>query len=128
MRHDLVSDVLSSIYNSERFGKMRAVVPASKLVKNMLAIMQRKGYIGDFEYIEDGRGGKFKVKLIGKINRCGSIRPRFAVGRQNYEKWEQRFLPAADFGILIVSTNQGLMTHLEAKEKGLGGRLIAYVY
>jgi len=45
-----------------------------------------------------------------------------------YEKWEKRFLPAFDFGLLIVSTSQGVMTHKEAREKGIGGRLIAYVY
>jgi len=124
----LISDVLSSLYNCERFGKMKAVVPASKLVKDILLIMQKNDHIGSFEHIEYGRGDKFEVTLIGKINKCGSIRPRFSVKKGNYEKWEQRFLPAADFGMLIVSTNKGLMTHIEAKEKQLGGKLIAYVY
>ncbi len=127
MRHDLISDALSSIYNCERFGKMKALVPASKLVKEVLLIMQKHGHIGSFEYT-DARKYNFEVTLIGNINKCGSIRPRFSVKKDEYEKWEQRFLPAADFGILIVSTNQGLMTHIEAKEKGIGGKLIAYVY
>jgi len=50
------------------------------------------------------------------------------VQKGNYEKFEKRYLPAKDFGMIIVSTNQGIMTHIEAKEKGLGGRLLAYVY
>jgi small subunit ribosomal protein S8 len=50
------------------------------------------------------------------------------VKRDQYEKWEKRFLPAVGFGILIVSTQKGVMTHATAIEQGMGGRLIAYVY
>ena len=58
----------------------------------------------------------------------GAIKPRFAVKATEYEKFEKRYLPAKGFGILIVSTVKGLMTHYEAKQQGLGGRLIAYCY
>ena len=48
--------------------------------------------------------------------------------KEEFEKFEKRFLPAQDFGILILTTNQGVMTHKEAKERKIGGRLLAYVY
>jgi len=128
-KKDLINDTLVAIKNAEAVGKSDVTVePTSKLLKGILKIMQHAGYIGDFEYVDDHKGGKFKISLQHRINKCGAIKPRFAVKREEYEKWEQRYLPARDFGVLIVSTSQGLMTHNESKEKGLGGRLIAYIY
>jgi len=129
MQADIVNDALVAIKNAEAVGKSEVVVkPTSKLLKGVLLLMQKKGYIGEFEDIEDKRGGKFRISLIHKINKCGVIKPRFPVKRGEYEKWEQRYLPARGFGLLVVSTSSGLMTHQESEEKGLGGRLIAYVY
>ncbi|MBU5688420.1 MAG: 30S ribosomal protein S8 [Candidatus Aenigmarchaeota archaeon] len=128
MRHDTISDVLSIIKNAEMVGKKECITPASNLVKQMLFIMQKEGYIGKFEFIDDGRSGKFKIELKNRINNCNSIRPRYATKYTEFEKWEKRYLPARDFGIIILSTDKGLMTHKEAKEKKVGGRLIAYVY
>lgn len=128
MRHDLLSDVLSAIKNGDNYGKKETITPSSKLIKEILLILQKNKFIGDFEYIDDGRGGKIKIQLLGKVNKCGSIRPRFSVKRDEHEKWEKRFLPASGFGFLIVSTSKGVMTHIEAKEKGLGGKLLAYCY
>lgn len=129
MKRDVINDTLVAIKNAEAVGKSDLVVePTSKLLKGVLKIMQHLGYIGEFEYLDDHRGGKFKISLLHKINKCGAVKPRFAIKKAEYEKWEQRYLPARDFGVLIVSTSKGLMTHKDSKEKGLGGRLIAYVY
>jgi small subunit ribosomal protein S8 len=128
MRHDLVSDVLSSIKNGDMYGKKEIFTPASDFVKNILLILQKNNYIGDFEYIDDRKGGKFRIQLLGKINNCSSIRPRLSVKIDEYEKFEKRFLPASDMGFIIVSTPKGLMTHEKAKEKSLGGILIGFVY
>ncbi|MEM5804383.1 MAG: 30S ribosomal protein S8 [Candidatus Aenigmatarchaeota archaeon] len=128
MIHDVLADVLSALKNNDRLGKKEATVPASKMAKDVLLILQANDFIGNFEFIDDRRGGKFKVSLIGNINGCGAVRPRFAVKKDEYNRYEMRFLPAAGFGFLIVSTPQGVMNHEEAKKKGLGGRLIAFVY
>jgi small subunit ribosomal protein S8 len=128
MRHDLLSDVLSAIKNGDKGGKRETITSFSKLIKNVLLILQKHNYIGDFEYIDDKRGGKVKIQLLGKINDCNSIRPRFYVRKDEYEKYEKRFLPAVGMGFLIVSTNQGILTHGIAKEKGLGGSLLAFIY
>ncbi|GAB6102741.1 30S ribosomal protein S8 [Thermococcus atlanticus] len=126
---DPLANALSHISNSEKVGKKEVYLkPASKLIGEVLRVMQENGYIGEFEFIDDGRAGIYRVQLIGKINKTGAIKPRFPVKAREYEAWEKRFLPAFEFGILIVSTSQGVMTHKEAREKGIGGRLIAYVY
>jgi small subunit ribosomal protein S8 len=104
------------------------VRPASKVLKQVLLLLQRQGYVGDFEFIDDGKSGEFTVKLVGKINDCGVVKPRFSVKKTDWEKFEQRYLPARDIGLLVVSTSAGIMTHSEAKEKGLGGRMMSFVY
>ncbi len=128
MRHDLFADALSIIKNAEAVGKTEAVVPANKVIKNFLEVLKNENYIGSYEFVDDGKSGFFKVGLIGKINNCRAIKPRFAVKAGEFEKWERRFLPASGFGVLVVSTSKGIMTHEEAKEKNLGGRLLAFVY
>ncbi|ENN96183.1 30S ribosomal protein S8P [Methanocaldococcus villosus KIN24-T80] len=126
---DPLANALNHLSNCEKVGKKVAYIkPASKLIGRVLKVMQDYGYIGQFEFIDDGKAGVFKVELIGKINKCGAIKPRFPVKKMGYEKFEKRYLPARDFGILIVSTTQGVMSHEEAKKKGLGGRLLAYVF
>lgn len=128
MRHDTLADVMSVIKNAEDVGKKQCITPASNLAKEVLSIMQREGYIGKFEYIDDGRSGKFKIELKNRVNSCNVIKPRYSVRVNEFEKWEKRYLPSRDFGILILTTNAGIMTHKEAKEKKVGGKLVAYVY
>jgi small subunit ribosomal protein S8 len=128
MRHDLLSDVLHVVNNAEKIGRRVCIVPASSLVKDVLVVIQKAGYIGDFEFLDDGKSGHFRIDLIMRINKSRVIKPRFAVGKDDFEKWESRYLPAKGFGILVVSTPKGMMTHKEAEEQKTGGRLIAYVY
>lgn len=127
-RYPLV-DALSTIKNADDMGKEECVIsPWSKLIEGVLNIMEEKGYIGGFEKIEDGRGGKLVIELTGKINKCGAISPRFPIKRTEIEKMEKRFLPAKDFGFLILTTPKGLMTNKGIKEAGIGGKLLAYFY
>lgn len=128
MRHSTFADCLSAIQNGEEVGKEVCVVPASSLIQEVLKLMQEEGYIGEFELIEDQRGGKFRIELIGKINECKPIRPHFSVKKDEFERWEKRYLPAKGLGILILSSSRGVITHEEANEKGVGGKLMAYVY
>jgi small subunit ribosomal protein S8 len=126
---DTLTNGLITIINNEMRNKRECVIsPASKLLGRVLRIMQLNGYIGEFEFIDDGRAGKFKVQLLGRINKCGAVRPRFAVKVDGFENWEKKFLPSRDVGIMVVSTSQGVIAHKEAEEKNLGGRLLAFVY
>lgn len=126
---DVLANALATIKNNEMRGKSECIIyPSSKLVLAVLSVMRRTGYVGDFEYIEDGRGGKIRVQLLGKVNKCGAIKPRFPVKRKELNKWRERYLPARDVGILILSTPYGVLNDREAEEKGVGGVLLAYVY
>ena len=126
---DTLTNGLTTIINNETRNKRECVIsPASKLLGRVLRIMQLNGYIGEFEFIDDGRQGKFKVQLMGRINKCGSIKPRFPVKVNEFEDWEKKYLPSRNVGILVVSTSKGVIAHKEAGDKNVGGRLIAYVY
>jgi small subunit ribosomal protein S8 len=127
--NNVLANLFSTIYNNEvRNKKDCLVVPASKLGSAVLRSMQKNKYIGEFEFIDDGIAGKFKIQLLGRINRCGVISPRYSVKKNEFIRWERQFLPAVGVGILIVSTPDGVMSHIEAQEKGVGGRLVGYVY
>jgi small subunit ribosomal protein S8 len=126
---DTLTNGLITIINNEMRNKRECVIsPASKLLGRVLRIMQLNGYIGEFEFIDDGRAGKFKVQLLGRINKCGAVKPRFPVKVGGFENWEKKFLPSRDVGLMVVSTSQGVIAHREAEEKNLGGRLLAFVY
>ncbi len=126
---DTLTNGLITVINNEMRNKRECVIsPASKLLGRVLRIMQLNGYIGEFEFIDDGRSGKFKVQLLGRINKCGAIKPRFPVQFDRFEDWEKKFLPSRGVGIMVVSTSQGVMSHREAEEKNMGGRLLAFVY
>ena len=129
MMMDTLSNGLTTIKNNELRNRRECIIsPASKLLGRVLRVMQLNGYIGEFEFVDDGRSGKFRVQLLGRINRCGAVKPRFPVGANEFENLEKSFLPSREVGILIVSTPQGVISHKEAKEKGIGGRILAFVY
>lgn len=129
MLNDPLAATLAKIMNAERIGKREVVVrPASKMIKKILTLMNERNFIGSFEEEDDGKGGLLKVNLLGSINKCGVIKPRFSTKHNGFEKWEKRYLPAKDFGIIVVSTPFGVLTHLEAKERNTGGKLLAYCY
>lgn len=129
MQSDPLNDAMSIMKNAAAVGKNECYIkPSSKLIGRVLKVMQDHGYINQFEYIEDGKAGQFRVMMKGAINNCGVIKPRYSVKRSDLEKFEARYLPAQDFGVLILTTTEGVITHAQAKDLGLGGKLLAYVY
>ena len=129
MLNDPIANILSKIMNYEKIGRKDLIIhPLSKTIRKILTIMQDHKYIGSFEELTDTRGGTAKLNLLCAINKCGVIKPRFAVKINEYEKFEKRYLPSKGIGIIIVSTSKGIMTHEEAKQKKLGGRLLTYCY
>jgi small subunit ribosomal protein S8 len=126
---DPLSNGLTTIKNNELRNKRECILsPASKLLGQVLRVMQLNGYIGEFEFIDDGRFGKFRVQLFGRVNECSAIKPRFPFKISRLEAWEKRFLPARGLGILIVSSPQGVISHQEARKRKTGGRLLAFVF
>lgn len=129
MLNDQLANVLSAINHHEQLGRKTLVTHHnSKFIREILKLLNSKGYIGEFSEIEDGKGKWLSIPLIGTINKINVIKPRFSVKSDSYEKFETLFLPAKAMGIIVVSTSQGIMTHSDAKAKGLGGRLICYCY
>lgn len=124
-----VANAMVALQNSEsRNLKSCTIWPASNLVGKILQVLQRHGYIGEFEFVDDGKAGMFRVQLLGRINKSRAVRPRWSAKVHEYTDWEKKLLPAYNVGIIIVTTPQGVMSHQEAREKGLGGKLLAYVY
>ena len=126
---DPLANALSNMYNNEERRKRECLIsPASKLIGQVLRVMQKNGYIGEFEFIDDGKSGKFRVQLLGRINKCGAIKPRFPVKVDSIEAWERKFLPAREVGVLVMTTPKGVVSHKEAINLKTGGRFLAYVF
>jgi small subunit ribosomal protein S8 len=124
-----LANIMSKLLNADKVGKTSVQAgPVSKLTRKVLQKLKELGYIGDFKEISESGLEFFEVQLLGKLNQCGVISPNFNVKRTEFEKYEKRFLPAKGFGVLIVTTIKGIMTHAEAKEQNLGGKLIGYCY
>jgi small subunit ribosomal protein S8 len=129
MRHDLLNDTLVALRHADVQGQEKVqLAPTSQLVGEVLRIFREHHYIEEFTFVPNGRGGAYDVKLSRRINSCGVIKPRLSVRGRELERFEARFLPAQDFGILVLSTNQGVMSHAKARELKIGGKLLAYVY
>ena len=127
--NDPLASALSGIDNAESVGHLdQTVQPASNIIGSVLEVFYDRGYIDGFQFVDDGKAGIFEVELKGAINECGPVKPRYSVSADGFEKWEKRFLPARDFGALVVTTSEGIMSHYEARERGIGGQVIAYVY
>lgn len=80
----------------------------------------KKGYIGEFEEIDDHRSGKIVIQLNGRLNKCGVISPRFNIKLSELEKWTSNLLPSRQFGFLVLTTSAGIMDHEEARRKHAG--------
>jgi len=127
--NDPLADALAGVDNAESVGHLsHEVQPASNTIGSVLEVFYDRGYIGGFEFVDDGKAGRFEVELNGAINECGVVKPRYSAGADEYEQWEKRYLPARDYGTLIVTTSHGVMSHYDAREAGVGGQVIAYVY
>lgn len=124
MAQDIISDALNKMMNAKRANKTTIELSYhSKLLSSILAIAKLKGYVKSYKV----EGKKITIEL-DKLNYCKAIKPRFMAQVDELGKYEKRYLPAKNFGTIIVSTSQGLMTHQTAEEKHIGGSLLAYFY
>lgn len=126
--NDPIADALSKINNAVKSLNKTVELKKSKLLLNVLEVLREHNYVGSYEVVSSAGQDSVVVNLLGTINKCGIIKPRYPVKVEEVESFEQRFLPAKDFGVLIISTNKGLKTQFTAKEENVGGTLIAYCY
>ncbi len=126
MSQDIIADALNMIRNSKKAGKETAKIKRiSNLLIEILKIMKQEGAIKKYKI--DVKKRSVEV-TIGELSECKAIKPRFSVDKSQIEKYRRRYLPARNMGVMIISTNKGLITHEEALEEGIGGCLIAYFY
>merc|ERR1711955_172677 len=98
------------------------------VVVRFLTVMGKKGYIGEFEVVDDHRAGKIVVNLNGRLNKCGVISPRFDIQINEIEKWTNNPLPSRQFGYVVLTTSGGIMDHEEARRKHLGGKILGFFF
>merc|ERR1712226_811757 len=99
-----------------------------KVIVKFLQVMQKHVYIGDMEIIDDHRSGKVVVDLIGRVNKCGVISPRFDVALGGIEQLATDLLPSRQFGHLVLTTPYGIMDHEEARRKNTGGKIVGFFF
>ncbi|KAK9479275.1 ribosomal protein S8 [Lipomyces japonicus] len=128
-RASVLNDALNAINNAEKTGKRQVLIrPSSKVIVKFLSVIQKHGYIGEFEEVDDHRSGKIVVQLNGRLNKTGVISPRFNVRVGEIEKWVTNLLPSRQFGFIILTTSAGILDHEEARRKHVAGKVLGFVY
>ena len=123
MSQDIISDALNQIRNMKKSGKTNIIIKRhSQLLRNILDMAKESGYL---DYFVDGKELNVEIKNLNEIR---AIKPRYTVDVKKINYYIRRFLPAKNFGFIIVSTNKGLLRHYDAEEQNLGGCLIAYMF
>ena len=126
MSQDITADALNMIKNAKKAGKEQIKIKKiSNLLIEVLKIMKQEGAVKKYKI--DVKNRCVEV-TIGDLSECKAIKPRFTVNKSQIEKYRRRYLPARNLGVMIISTNKGLVTHEEAYTEGTGGCLIAYFY
>jgi small subunit ribosomal protein S15Ae len=129
VRMNVLADCLKSIINAEKRGKRQVLIrPSSKVVLRFLRLMQKHGYIGEFEVVDDHRSNKIVVDLNGRLNKCGVISPRFDISLLDLERATTNLLPSRQFGYVVLTTTYGILDHEEARKRHTGGKLLGFFY
>lgn len=106
----------------------QTLFPTDPLFKVRIPSSPLSGYINEFEYIDDHRSGKIVVELNGRINKCGVISPRYDLSHTDVEDWVGRLLPSRLFGVIVLTTANGILDHEEARRKKVGGKVLGFFY
>ena len=126
MSQDIVADGLNMIKNAKRSRKENVKINrVSNLFIEILKIMKQKGAIKKYKIDSDE---KSVLVTLGDITECKAVKPRYSTDKNNIEKYRRRYLPSRKIGVVIISTNKGLLTHEEAQQENIGGSVIAYFY
>ncbi|MFA5114646.1 MAG: 30S ribosomal protein S8 [Candidatus Omnitrophota bacterium] len=129
-RTDLISDAFTAIRNAILINKENVDVPASKILKAMLEILKRHEYIDNFKFIEDKKQGVLRVYLKYLAGKS-AIRNLKRISRPSlrfYVKSKKVPVVLRGRGLAFISTSKGILTDNEAREQGVGGEIIAYVW
>ena len=129
---DTISDMLTRIRNAHMVKHQIVQIPATKMSVSIAEILKEEGFIEDVEnYIEDERKyllislkyiGKSRKSVISKIERVSKP------GLRVYSNSKKLPRVLDNLGIAIISTSRGVMTNLKAKELGIGGEVLCYIW
>ena len=128
---DKVADMLTRVRNANQMKYETVEVLGSKMVKEIAEILKREGFIAEYEYIKNITGDKMILTL-----KYGEKKERVITGLKRISKSGLRVYAKSNeiprvlngLGIAIISTSKGLMTDKEAKQAGLGGEVLAYIW
>lgn len=129
---DTISDMLTRIRNAHMVKHQIVQIPSTKISLAIAEILKEEGYIEDFEsYVEDNKKyllislkyiGKSRKPVISKIERMSKP------GLRVYSSSKELPRVLENLGIAIISTSKGVMTNLKAKELGIGGEVLFYIW
>ena len=128
---DRIADMLTRIRNANQMKYEKVVVLGSKMTLGIAEILKREGYIEDFNYIKDTKGDKLELTLKygdKKVRVIQGLKRVSKSGLRVYAKTNEIPRVLNGLGIAIISTAKGLMTDKEAREAGLGGEVLAYIW
>ncbi|MGB9812677.1 MAG: 30S ribosomal protein S8 [Thermovenabulum sp.] len=128
---DPIADMLTRIRNANDAGHLTVEIPCSKMKKAIAQTLKDEGYIQDFEVIEDGKQGIIKIYLKYGPNKekvITGIKRISKPGLRIYVRKDQIPKVLNGLGIAILSTSKGIMTDKKARQEGVGGEVICYVW
>jgi small subunit ribosomal protein S8 len=128
---DPIADLLTRIRNATSVNHDRIEVPGSKMKKAIVEILKNEGFVRDFEWIENGHQGMIRVYLKYGPNKSkvvSGLRRISRPGLRVYAKKDQVPRVLGGLGIAILSTSRGIMTDKAARQTGLGGEVLCYVW
>ena len=131
MLTDPIADYLTRIRNALQAGHDEAVVPSSRLKREISRILKEQGYITDFSVDPGEKGEEIRVRLRYTEDRSPVISGMERIsrpGRRRYVNTGEVPRVLGGMGTAIVSTSRGVMTGHEAKQRGVGGEGVAYVW
>ncbi len=128
---DKIADMLTRIRNANQMKYSTVEVVGTKMTLGIAEILKNEGYIADYVYEKNSNGDKLTLTL-----KYGDKKERVITGLKRISKSGLRVYVKADevprvlngLGIAIISTSEGLMTDKEARSKGLGGEVLAYIW
>lgn len=128
---DPVSDLLLRIKNATKAKKSYVEVRSSKFITSILEILKDEGYINSFEIKEVSKGITktiISLKYKKNISSISGMKQISKPGLRIYTEATKLPRVLNGLGVAIISTSQGLLTSKEAKNRAIGGEVIAYVW
>ncbi|MFA5093203.1 MAG: 30S ribosomal protein S8 [Candidatus Omnitrophota bacterium] len=129
-RTDLIADVFTIIRNAIMIKKDAVDLPASGNIKSIMAILKKNEYIENFKLIEDKKQGLVRVylKYVAGKSAIRNLKRVSKPGLRVYAKGKKVPIVLRGRGLAIVSTSKGVITDKEARELGVGGEIIGYIW